>query len=101
MTPRLRVLTLAAVAIVISAPHAASEDYFAGKTVAIICGFPPGGGVDALAGLFDWDQAAFIGCFHPLFEEAAGCRCQRPWAAGSLLPEAVRAHARRLRRGEP
>jgi len=60
MTARLRVLTLAAAAIVISAPQAVAEDYFAGKTVAIICGFPPGGGVDAGARLIARHLPRFI-----------------------------------------
>jgi hypothetical protein len=60
MTARLRVLALAAAALVISAPHAAADDFFAGKTVAIICGFPPGGGVDAGARLIARHLPRFI-----------------------------------------
>jgi hypothetical protein len=42
------------------AQQAAAEDYFAGKTVAIICGFPPGGGVDAGARLIARHLPRFI-----------------------------------------
>ena len=39
---------------------AAAQDFFAGKTIAIICGFPPGGGVDAGARLIARHFGKFI-----------------------------------------
>ncbi len=55
-------LMLGAAALLIcgGAPTATAEDYFAGKTVAIICGFPPGGGVDAGARLIARHLPRFI-----------------------------------------
>jgi hypothetical protein len=60
--PRRLLLTLGAAAILMGggAQSAAAEDYFAGKTVAIICGFPPGGGVDAGARLIARHLPRFI-----------------------------------------
>jgi hypothetical protein len=51
---------IAAILICGGAQHAIAEDYFAGKTVAIICGFPPGGGVDAGARLIARHLPRFI-----------------------------------------
>jgi len=39
---------------------AAAEDFFAGKTVTLVCGFPPGGGVDAGARLIAQHLPGFI-----------------------------------------
>jgi tripartite-type tricarboxylate transporter receptor subunit TctC len=39
---------------------AAADDFFAGRTIAIICGYPPGGGVDAGARLIAFHLPKFI-----------------------------------------
>src|SRR5262245_35218176 len=51
---------IAATLICGGAQNAAAEDYFGGKTVSIICGFPPGGGVDAGARLIARHLPRFI-----------------------------------------
>jgi tripartite-type tricarboxylate transporter receptor subunit TctC len=46
--------------IAVSPVAAQAEDFFAGKTVSIICGFPPGGGVDAGARLMARHLPRFV-----------------------------------------
>jgi len=59
---RRRLVTLGAAALLLcgAAQSAGAEDYFAGKTISIICGFPPGGGVDAGARLIARHLPRFI-----------------------------------------
>lgn len=59
----IRTLTAAAIALAALSPVAtrAADSFFAGKTVTIIAGFPPGGGVDGMARLL----ARHIGDFIP------------------------------------
>jgi tripartite-type tricarboxylate transporter receptor subunit TctC len=42
------------------APQAGAEDFYAGKTLTIICGYPPGGGVDASARMIARHLPRFI-----------------------------------------
>jgi hypothetical protein len=61
--PRLVLAVLAATLINLGGAQlapAAAEDFFAGKTLTIICGFPPGGGVDAGARLIAQHLPGFI-----------------------------------------
>src|SRR5712691_476116 len=44
----------------VTLPPAAGENFFAGKTITIICGYPPGGGVDAGARLIAQHLPKFI-----------------------------------------
>src|SRR5438477_1931886 len=43
---RARIIALVALALLASHGAGAAQDFFAGKTLSIIAGFPPGGGVD-------------------------------------------------------
>src|SRR5262245_54055585 len=51
---------IAAILVCGGAQSGGAEDYFAGKTVSIVCGFPPGGGVDAGARLIARHLPRFI-----------------------------------------
>src|SRR3954454_995540 len=49
-----------ALALACAATAALADDFFAGKTLTIVCGYPPGGGVDAGARLIAQHLAKFI-----------------------------------------
>lgn len=49
-----------ALALACAATAAPADDFFAGKTLTIVCGYPPGGGVDAGARLIAQHLARFI-----------------------------------------
>ena len=51
MRSKLMILCLAVIAIIIGAASAWSQDFFKGKAIQIIMGYPTGGGVDAEARL--------------------------------------------------
>src|SRR3979409_95304 len=54
-------LTASAACVLLAiAPHAGAEDFYAGKPLTIICGYPPGGGVDAGARLIARHLPRFI-----------------------------------------
>jgi Tripartite tricarboxylate transporter family receptor len=59
---RRRILTLVAATVLMcgAVQPVAAEDFFAGKTITIVCGFPPGGGVDAGARLLQRHLGKFI-----------------------------------------
>jgi hypothetical protein len=67
MTPQFRrshgpvpTFVAAALAGLVTLQPAAGENFFAGKTITIICGYPPGGGVDAGARLIAQHLPKFI-----------------------------------------
>ena len=63
MPRRLLLMAAAACAVLAAGPmarQAAAQDFYAGKTLTIICGYPPGGGVDAGARLIGRHLPRFI-----------------------------------------